>query len=108
MLVRRSIALSAFLATVAALLVTVAGSPASATFPGRNGLIAFNRGGNIFTATASGTNVKQITTTGGISGAKWSPDGKSLAYRKNGNILVRSLATGSTVTVASGVDSAAS
>lgn len=100
---------AAFAATVGLLLSALVALPipsAEATFPGGNGLILFNRGGNLFTASPSGGTIKQITTSGGISGAKWSPDGKKIAYRRAGNIVVRTVASGRSVTVAVGADTA--
>jgi hypothetical protein len=61
------------------LLALVGVSPASATFPGKNGKIVFNRGGDLYTSSATGGSVKRLTKTGGTSGAKWSPDGKRIA-----------------------------
>ena len=97
------------LLVVGILLSSLAGvalsSPASATFPGSNGLVAFIRAGNLYTFAPSSENVEQLTTSGGISAPTWSPDGTSIAYKKRGNLVVRTLATGSTTRVATGVDS---
>ena len=92
------------LAMVAGALVLAAGTlvtaPAQATFAGRNGSIAFLRGGNVYTATASGGSIRRITSSGGLSGPKWSPDGKRLAYMDaSGTVSVRTMATGRTVAV---------
>jgi Tol biopolymer transport system component len=106
MALRRTVLLAAIVALLSGVLMGVSLSPASATFPGKNGLILFNRGGDLYTATASGSSLKRMTSTGGISGAKWSPDGKRIAYRRGGNLLVRTVATGRTITVAIGVASA--
>ncbi len=78
-------------------------APAQAAFPGRNGLIAFVRGGNLYTASSSGADVRQLTTTGGLSGPRWSPDGERLAYRgQGGAVFVRTLESGATRRVGDG------
>jgi roadblock/LC7 domain-containing protein len=105
MAARRKVALATLLAVVIGLM-SVSLSPASATFAGRNGLILFNRGGDLYTATATGGTVKRLTTVGAIGGAKWSPDGKRIAYRRGTTVSVRNLATGRTVVVATGAASA--
>lgn len=63
---------------------------ALAAYPGGNGLIAFVRGGNIFTVNPShvaGSLVK-LTTDGRASSPRWSPTGKQLAYVDRGNLWV--------------------
>ncbi|MGC4111285.1 MAG: hypothetical protein QM747_12845 [Nocardioides sp.] len=80
-----------------------AAAPAHAAFPGRSGLIAFIRNGNIYTSSATGGSVKQITKSGGLSGPHWSPDGKRLAYADaSGNVFVRTMTTGRTIKVGTG------
>ena len=64
--------------------------PASATFPGKNGKIAFvggnlgPNGGDIFTMNPDGSEVKQLTTfvdSGGAACcASWSPNGRQLVF----------------------------
>jgi Tol biopolymer transport system component len=57
--------------------------PASATFPGKNGRIAFIVGPDIFTMNPDGSEVKQLTNLGPDSGAfweSWSPDGKLIVF----------------------------
>lgn len=64
--------------------------PASATFPGKNGRIAFvggdlgPNGGDIFTMNPDGSDVKQLTTFAVKGGAAccgfWSPDGRQLVF----------------------------
>ena len=103
---RRSTALATLLGLLVTLLFGLAASPAQATFPGRNGLILFNRGGNLFTATATGGSIRQLTTSGGISGGKWSPDGKRIAFRVGTKVMVRTQATGRTVAVGAGAATA--
>jgi TolB protein len=64
--------------------------PASATFPGKNGKIAFiggnlgPNGGDIFTMNPDGSDVKQLTTFADNGGAaccgSWSRDGRQLVF----------------------------
>jgi TolB protein len=64
--------------------------PARATFPGKNGRIAFvggnlgPNGGDIFTMESDGGDVKQLTTFADNGGAaccgSWSPDGRQLVF----------------------------
>ena len=74
----------------AVLSVTVLSSAAQAAYPGGDGLIAFVRGGNIYTvnpAHPAGSLVK-LTTDGRSSGPRWSPNGKRIAYLDRGNLWV--------------------
>ena len=66
-------------------------TPASATFPGPNGRIAFGSdryGGthNIFTMNPDGTDVRQLTfltfDEGAVLRESWSPDGSELVFEK--------------------------
>lgn len=71
-----------------ALLTLYAPSVASATFPGANGSIAFERtdssftGGEIFTVDSAGGSVAQLTDEPNASAERpsWSPDGRTVAY----------------------------
>jgi Tol biopolymer transport system component len=68
-------------------LVLLLPPPASATSPGGNGRIAFNRGGDIYTVTARGTGLRRLTAYGGGARTpKWSADGKRIAYVYQGFI----------------------
>jgi WD40-like Beta Propeller Repeat len=55
-------------------------APAEATFPGGNGKIVFENGGNLFTINPDGTGQTQLTSTGDARGPKWSPDGTKIAF----------------------------
>ncbi|HXJ90135.1 MAG TPA: hypothetical protein VMS18_25215 [Candidatus Binatia bacterium] len=59
--------------------------PAHATFPGKNGRIAFVAGPDIYTMNVDGSDVKQLTNLGPDSGAfweSWSPDGKQIVFNE--------------------------
>src|SRR5687768_1443996 len=73
----------------------------NAAFPGRNGLIAFSRDGQIFTARADGSEESQITEGGVNKSPSWSSDGSRLAWSCDDDICV-SDATGSDVEKLSG------
>ena len=57
---------------------------ASATFPGRNGRIAFVQDNNIYTINPDGTDMRQLTTFDGSTGVanwpSWSADGRSIVF----------------------------
>jgi len=57
--------------------------PAHATFPGKNGRIAFIFGPDIYTMNPDGSDVRQLTNLGPDNSASWeswSPDGKLLVF----------------------------
>jgi len=65
--------------------VTLVGSavPAYATFPGKNGRIAFVLGSDIYTMNPDGSDVRQLTNVGPDNSAlweSWSPDGKLIVF----------------------------
>ena len=58
---------------------------ANASFPGKNGRIAFVQWPDIFTMNPDGSDVRQLTNLGPDSGAfwqSWSPDGKQIVFNE--------------------------
>jgi Tol biopolymer transport system component len=77
------------LLSLAALAVVLASAiPAHATFPGKNGRIAFQKGSSsgtdIYTMNPDGSDVQQLTfftsSGGSAQGESWSPDGRQIAF----------------------------
>ena len=69
--------------TAALVLAALCASPALATFPGRNGEIAFVRSGDIWAVEADGTGLHRITRDPGDEWAPaWSPDGRRLVFSR--------------------------
>jgi len=85
-----SAALLGFALSVTALSVTVLSGTAQAAYPGGNGLIAFVRGGNIYTVSPAHVagSLERLTSDGRASGPRWSPNGKRIAYVDRGNLWV--------------------
>lgn len=89
---------SSILLVLAALAVTLATAvPAHATFPGKNGRIAFGQFtgpnvGDIFTMNPDGSDVRQLTFFGASGGSAglgdWSPDGTQLVFSQQASSSV--------------------
>src|SRR4051812_32740548 len=87
------------LGVLAALLI--AAVPAQATFPGKNGKIAFSAGPGgtapkIFVMNPDGTGVTQVGPSGGQN-PEWSPDGKRIAFTVGRSLFMMN-ADGSDIT----------
>jgi Tol biopolymer transport system component len=66
-------------------LLLAAALPAHATFPGKNGRIAFILGPDVYTMNPDGGDVKQLTNLGPDDSAfweSWSPDGKQIVFNE--------------------------
>jgi hypothetical protein len=80
---RRSVSVFCAVAALLAAGAVVSMPSAHATARGHNGLIAFARGGQIFTVDSKGHHLTQLTHTKRRSPAsqpEWAPDGKHIAY----------------------------
>jgi hypothetical protein len=86
----------------------IVAAPASATFPGGNGKIAFTstRDGHseIYVMNADGSNQTRVTTTSTALSPMWSPNGKRIAYVSTGGIHVMDADGKNDVTVGPGFD----
>ena len=75
-------------AALAALIALAAATPAEASFPGRNGLVAYASPGpkpaQIHTMTAAGRERRRLTSGGASRNPAWSPDGRSIAFDRLG------------------------
>jgi TolB protein len=74
-----------FIVCALAILAALASVPAYATFPGKNGRIAFVQAGEIFSMKPDGSDVKQLTHVGpdrAASWPAWSADGKQIVFNR--------------------------
>jgi Tol biopolymer transport system component len=83
----RSAIVLATAALSAVILISLAGvRSVEAAFPGRNGVIAYDNEGDIFTINADGTNRRNLLPgPGGGTDAAWSSDGSKIAFMRHTN-----------------------
>ena len=73
----------AMLALIAVAIFAAESQSAHATFPGKNGRLAFVQGPDVYTMKSDGSDVRQLTALTDNNPAFWpiwSPDGKQLAF----------------------------
>ena len=68
--------------------VLAAAGVATAAYPGANGRIAFEQGGNIYSIRPDGSDRRQLTTDASSHSPRWSPDGRLVAFNRAGDIWV--------------------
>ena len=78
----------AALVAAACVLLALPGAVAEAAFPGTNGLIAFERGADIFTVTTDSAHTVSLARRRRSSDPAWSADGTKLAFTQGGSIRV--------------------
>jgi Tol biopolymer transport system component len=78
--------------TAAVIVFLICASPAHATYPGRNGLIAFTAQANpeapyqVYTIRPNGKNLRQLTyLDAGATTPDWSPDGRRITFQIDRN-----------------------
>src|SRR4051794_33844770 len=77
------------IALAAAAVAVLPVGAASATVPGANGLIAFERGGDIWTVRPDGTDGRPLVVSPSYdSTPAWSADGKRLAFARDNAVWV--------------------
>jgi hypothetical protein len=81
-LLKKLVQLSVLTAALALATAAVTTERAQAAFPGYNGRIAYERGGNIYTISPNGCDERLLTS--GYDPA-WSADGKKLAFARGGD-----------------------
>lgn len=84
---RLDLALVSTALTALAAAAGVGTSTASAQPAPANGALLFGRGGNLYTVLPTGAGLRQLTTSGTVTNAQFSPDGTKIAYsdRSSGN-----------------------
>jgi len=98
----RILRLGAALGAVGVLLALPAAG-ADAAFPGTNGLIAFERGSDIYTVTTGSTPVVSSSAlVANASDPSWSPNGNKLVFTQSGSVKVLTVDGGAIQTLDSG------
>jgi Tol biopolymer transport system component len=71
-----------------------AAAPASATFPGRNGLVAYGAADGLHVMRPDGTRDRIVSRRPNAVAASWGPHGNRIAFSSRGRIYVANLRTG--------------
>jgi len=61
---------------------------ARAAYPGKDGRIAFEQGGDLYSIRPDGSDLRQLTSDTHSHGPRWSPNGRLIAFHKAGDIWV--------------------
>jgi Tol biopolymer transport system component len=61
---------------------------ARAAYPGRNGRIVFEQGGDLYSIRPDGSDRRQLTSDTHSHGPRWSPSGRLIAFHRAGDIWV--------------------
>src|SRR3954454_16910644 len=88
------------LAVLVALLVCA--SPASASFPGLNGAIAFQSLNQVWVVNPDGSGAHNVSGSGAARDPAMSPDGRQVAYAQNRDLMVSDVAGGTPRSITSG------
>jgi Tol biopolymer transport system component len=81
---------------IAAVAMLAAAAPAGATFPGRNGLVAYGAEDGLHVMRPDGTRDRIVSHKPHAVGAAWGPSGNRIAFSSSGRIYVANLRTGKT------------
>jgi len=76
-------------AMIAAAVLGPTAAASAGSYPGRNGKIAFMRGGDIWTVNPDGTSARRLIVNGTFP--QWSPGGGRLAFSRGESVLVANL-----------------
>lgn len=88
-------------------LLALPGAAGGSAFPGTNGLIAFERGGDIYTvSTGSSPSVSSSPLVTGAIDPAWSADGKRLAFSQAGEIRILTIGGSTTSALDTGTSPA--
>jgi dipeptidyl aminopeptidase/acylaminoacyl peptidase len=92
----------AALTIIFGILALAAASPASATFPGRNGLVAYGARDGVHVMRPDGTRDRLASRVGPAGGAEWGSRGNRIAFAHGGSIWIANLNDGRTRRVTHG------
>jgi Tol biopolymer transport system component len=81
---------------IAAVAMLAAAAPASATFPGRNGLVAYGAKDGVHVMRPDGTRDRIVSRVAPATDAEWGPRGNRIAFSSRGSLYVVDVATGRT------------